>query len=279
MIVWQWPLPSRFPLGWNGPEPRSGDQVLTFLHRMSAFYYTAGDVCTSLDHVRLHLSPGRLSGFVRATFPAWMDLFHASSPQFSRRLSSRSLTSARGRVHSVPNKDQTSATSAVGVRRTNAKQNKVKSQTRCNFYLPVVAIILALPLGAAAATAQENSVKMTFSGTAGSTAANLQIQNEIASDYNFSGKGTLGSFDFHSVSASVPAQQPSTCSGSMKIYSEAKAGPAVFSLRRRQSIDAYAHARIRLHRSSSQPGPLSQSVSNHWWHRSFCPCVRHAHVY
>lgn len=104
----------------------------------------------------------------------------------------------------------------------------MNAKTRCTRYLHAVAIIFALTLGAAAALAQDNPVKMRFSGSSGPSAASL-IQNAFTSDYNFSGRGSLGSFDFQSVSASVPSQQPpSTCSSPGEQYGDAKAGSGVF---------------------------------------------------
>jgi hypothetical protein len=101
----------------------------------------------------------------------------------------------------------------------------MRFQSRSINYLLVVAITL----GAPAVYGQHNSVRMTVSGTAGTSAANLLIPNASASDYIFSGTGTLGSFEFRSVSASEPSErQPSACSGATKLYGEAKAGGGVF---------------------------------------------------
>ena len=97
----------------------------------------------------------------------------------------------------------------------------------------IATLALMLNLGVAGVDAQEKPVKMTFSGTAGDSAINLQIPDTTTSEYNFAGKGTLGSFTFRTVSASGASSSPppGTCSGANQIYGTAKAGAGVFRFR------------------------------------------------
>jgi hypothetical protein len=93
----------------------------------------------------------------------------------------------------------------------------------------VATVALMLNLGFASLHAQQNPVKMKFSGTASDTVINLQIPNTFGSEYNLTGNGSLGSFTFRTVSASAPSQNPpSTCSGPNHIYGQAVAGGGVF---------------------------------------------------
>lgn len=93
----------------------------------------------------------------------------------------------------------------------------------------VAPVALMLNLGLAGLHAQQNPVKMKFSGTASDTVINLQMPNTLGSEYNLTGKGSLGSFTFRTVSASAPSQNPpSTCSGPNHIYGQAVAGGGVF---------------------------------------------------
>ena len=89
-------------------------------------------------------------------------------------------------------------------------------------------VALMLNLGVVGLYAQENPVKMKFSGTAGPSTVNLQIPNTLGAEYNLTGKGSLGSFTFRTVSASAPSQNPpGTCSGPNHIYGQAVAGGGV----------------------------------------------------
>jgi hypothetical protein len=90
-------------------------------------------------------------------------------------------------------------------------------------HLAVVALILNL--GVAAAHAQGESVKMTFSGT-----STLNEQPSISNDGdNFAGQGTLGSFTVTNVRAiSNSPGTSSTCSGSNLLFLPELAGAGVF---------------------------------------------------
>lgn len=93
----------------------------------------------------------------------------------------------------------------------------------------VATLTLLLNLGVAGLHAQQNPVKMKFSGTAADTPINLQVPNTLGSEYNLAGKGSLGSFTFRTVSASAPSQNPpSTCSGPNQLYGLPVAGGGVF---------------------------------------------------
>ena len=142
----------------------------------------------------------------------------------------------------------------------------------------IATLALMLNLGVAGVDAQEKPVKMTFSGTAGDSAINLQIPDTTTSEYNFAGKGTLGSFTFRTVSASGASSSPppGTCSGANQIYGTAKAGAGI-SLPGWESIKGQSDGRSRLHRfgTSRRPtGPLYQDFSNHRWNLPFQECVR-----
>jgi hypothetical protein len=88
---------------------------------------------------------------------------------------------------------------------------------------------LMLNLGVAGVYAQQQPVKMTFSGTSGSSTINLQQPNAQNGEENFAGNGTLGPFTFRNISAETTAPQPSnTCSGPTKLYFARVAGAGVF---------------------------------------------------
>ncbi len=95
----------------------------------------------------------------------------------------------------------------------------------------IATVALMLNLGVAGVYAHEGPVKMTFSGTEGASAINLQIQDTHTGEFNFAGKGTLGSFTFRNVEAegSFP-QQSSTCPAT-QVYFPTVAGAGVFRFR------------------------------------------------
>ena len=97
-------------------------------------------------------------------------------------------------------------------------------------HLATVALILSL--GVAAAYAQDESVKMTFSGTSSLSGASFQQPNASIDGDNFAGKGTLGSFTVANVRAisNVPGTS-STCSGSTQLFLPELAGAGVFRFR------------------------------------------------
>ena len=88
---------------------------------------------------------------------------------------------------------------------------------------------LMLNLGVASVYAHQKDVKMTFSGTGGASAINLQIPGTATGEDNFAGNGTLGSFTFRNVEAQITSPQTSsTCSGPTQLYLTIAAGAAVF---------------------------------------------------
>ena len=94
-------------------------------------------------------------------------------------------------------------------------------------YIATVGLILTL--GAAGAYAQQNPIKMTFSGTSENTAINLQQPNTSNDQDTFAGKGTLGSFTLLNVRAIANSPTPSsTCSGPNLLYLTELAGAGVF---------------------------------------------------
>ena len=83
----------------------------------------------------------------------------------------------------------------------------------------LISLALMLNLGVACLYAREGPVKMTFSGTAGSSVVKLQYPGSVTSEYNFAGNGALGAFTFRTYSASAPSPQfSSTCSGPTLLY-------------------------------------------------------------
>ena len=65
----------------------------------------------------------------------------------------------------------------------------------------ITTVVLMLNFGAASIYAHQKPVKMTFSGTAGPSAINLQQPGTTTGEDNFAGNGALGSFIFRDVSA------------------------------------------------------------------------------
>jgi hypothetical protein len=94
-------------------------------------------------------------------------------------------------------------------------------------YLATAALILNL--GAVAAYAQSESVKLTFSGTSAPSTINLQQLNTSNDGDNFSGGGSLGSFTVTNVRAiSNSPGTSSSCSGSNELFLPELAGAGVF---------------------------------------------------
>src|SRR6266404_3944072 len=89
-------------------------------------------------------------------------------------------------------------------------------------------VALMLNLGVAGVYAQQNPVKMTFSGTLGTTTTNL-APNTNTDEQNLAGNGTLGPFTFRELHADPAAPQlSSTCSGTTHLYFPNVAGGGVF---------------------------------------------------
>ena len=90
-------------------------------------------------------------------------------------------------------------------------------------------VALMLNLGVAGVYAQQQSVSMTFSGTAAASTLNLLQPDTNNSEDNSAGDGTLGPFTFRNVRAiRASPQQSSTCAGPTQIYFSSAAGAGVF---------------------------------------------------
>jgi hypothetical protein len=93
----------------------------------------------------------------------------------------------------------------------------------------IATVALMLNLGVASIYAQQMPVTMTFSGTTGASAINLQQPNTTTGEDNLAGSGALGQFTFRNITAeSTMPQQSSTCSGPTKLYFVRVAGAGVF---------------------------------------------------
>jgi hypothetical protein len=93
----------------------------------------------------------------------------------------------------------------------------------------IATVALMLNLGVVSIYAQQKTVTMTFSGTGGASAINLQQPNTTTGEDNFAGNGALGQFTFRDIFAegTIP-QQSSTCSGPTKLYFVRVDGAGVF---------------------------------------------------
>ena len=90
-------------------------------------------------------------------------------------------------------------------------------------------IALMLTVSAAGAYANDEKVKMTFSGTASNSAINLQQPNTSNDEDNFAGDGTLGAFTLRNIRAISNAPGASTtCSGANQLFLPEVAGAGVF---------------------------------------------------
>jgi hypothetical protein len=108
----------------------------------------------------------------------------------------------------------------------------MKTITRSNLMKHLGTVALMLNLGVATVYAQQ-PVKMTFSGTEGASAINLQVADTHTGDkhtgeFNFAGKGTLGSFTFRNVEANGDFPQQSSSCQANQVYVETIAGAGVF---------------------------------------------------
>lgn len=93
--------------------------------------------------------------------------------------------------------------------------------------LAIVALILNL--GVAAARADDQSVKMKFSGTSAPSTINLQQPNTSNDGDNFAGQGPLGAFTLTNVRAiSNSPGTSNTCSGPNLLFLPELAGAGVF---------------------------------------------------
>ncbi|HTS29655.1 MAG TPA: hypothetical protein VMH81_27480 [Bryobacteraceae bacterium] len=75
-------------------------------------------------------------------------------------------------------------------------------------------IALTATLAIASVYAQQTPIKMTFSGTSAASPVDLKQPNANTGEEILDGNGTLGSFTFRMIKASLTSPQPSsTCSG------------------------------------------------------------------
>jgi hypothetical protein len=92
----------------------------------------------------------------------------------------------------------------------------------------IAIMALMLNLGVAGIYAQQRPVKMTFSGTEGKSAIDLQIPVTKTGEFNFAGNGTLGSFTFRNVEAEGAFPQQSSACPANQVYFPTIAGAGVF---------------------------------------------------
>jgi hypothetical protein len=97
----------------------------------------------------------------------------------------------------------------------------------------IATMALMLNLGVAGVYAHERPVRMRYSGTEGASAIDLQFADTHTGDkhtneFNFAGKGTLGSFTFRSVEADGDFPQQSSKCPANQVYVETIAGAGVF---------------------------------------------------
>jgi hypothetical protein len=94
----------------------------------------------------------------------------------------------------------------------------------------IAIMALMLNLGVAGVYAREQPVNMSFSGTEGPSAIDLQFPNTRTAEFNFGGNGTLGRFTFRNVEADEALPQPSSTCPANQVYFQtmADAGAGVF---------------------------------------------------
>ena len=101
----------------------------------------------------------------------------------------------------------------------------MRTTMKSSILLPIAAM---LTIGVATVYAQD-SVKMTFSGTSGTSATNLQQPNTLSGEDDYAGTGTLGSFTFRLLEADPNSPTSSdTCNGANEIYLEVSTGGGAF---------------------------------------------------
>jgi len=95
----------------------------------------------------------------------------------------------------------------------------------------IATVALLLNLGVAGIYAHDKPVKMTFSGTGGAAAINLQQPGTANVEESETGNGTFGAFTVRVISAETTSpQSSSTCSGPTHLYAIRVAGGAVLRL-------------------------------------------------
>ncbi|HKV25601.1 MAG TPA: hypothetical protein VJN93_13490 [Candidatus Acidoferrum sp.] len=93
-------------------------------------------------------------------------------------------------------------------------------------YFASLALLLFLALPAV--YAQQEPVKMTFSGTAANSAINLQQPDSSMDEDNFAGRGSLGSFTVRNIRSLPNSPSPSdTCSGSNLLHFTESVGGSI----------------------------------------------------
>ncbi len=92
----------------------------------------------------------------------------------------------------------------------------------------IATVALMLNLGVAGVYAQQNPVKMTFSGTVEPSTINLQPGTND-DEVNLAGSGSQGQFTYRELHADTASPQPSsTCSGPTHLFFQTVAGGGVF---------------------------------------------------
>jgi hypothetical protein len=92
----------------------------------------------------------------------------------------------------------------------------------------IATLALMLQLGVANVYAQQNPVKMNYSGSNVATTINLQ-DGTVTDEELLAGKGALGQFTYRELHADPDSPQPSsTCSGPTQLYFPIVAGAGVF---------------------------------------------------
>ena len=92
----------------------------------------------------------------------------------------------------------------------------------------IATVALMLNLGVASVYAQQDPVKMHYSGSNVATTINLQ-DGTVTDEETLAGNGTLGPFTFRELHADTASPQPSsTCSGPTHLFFQTVAGGGVF---------------------------------------------------
>lgn len=93
----------------------------------------------------------------------------------------------------------------------------------------IASMALMFAFGVASVSAQQ-SVKMTYSGTAGNSPVDIPFNYASYDEDNFAGTGTLGSFTLRNERAlpNSPSTPPSTCSGPDLLYFVETSGAGIF---------------------------------------------------
>jgi hypothetical protein len=92
----------------------------------------------------------------------------------------------------------------------------------------IATVAMMLNLGVLGVYAQQNPVKMTFSGTVEPSTINLQPGTNT-DEVNLAGSGAQGQFTYRELHADTASPQPSsTCSGPTHLFFQTVAGGGVF---------------------------------------------------